>query len=417
MVTKNETKSMASNMKQYLSRFNAVSFAGVLTAFVPIGLVIGNVASDAAVSLIAILFLFESVRTKEFNWIKKPWITALILLWAYGCARSIVVLDLQSLGRGAPWIRFVLFAAALEGWVLKEEKWRKWLFNSSMIASGFLAADALLQYFRGTDILGFPPVGMRLTATFFKKQIVGTTIAWLFLPVLAGLIGQKKIVPAIIYAALCFTAIFLSGERGALLFALSALFLVTIFEAKLRKPAIMALVAISIIAGSAMYYRPSLYERQIKSTVESIEKIGDTHYGIIWTSALKISRDYPIFGVGILNFRKVCPDERYGPPDVMTFPRCVTHPHNIYIEWLVETGVVGLLGFLIFGFLLMRRFICIFPANRGDYIFLALFASVIIRLFPFSTSSSFHHNWFAIPLWLAIGWGLSYGAREPNNKI
>jgi O-antigen ligase len=144
----------------------------------------------------------------------------------------------------------------------------------------------------------------------------------------------------------------------------------------------------------------------------------ESHYGIAWKSALDIFADYPLFGVGVLNFRKVCPDEKYGPAEVgeKNYSRCTNHTHNIYFEWLVEGGMIGFAGIMLFAFFVLREFLRILPSQKHNLVFIALAASAAMRLFPLSSSASFHSNWSAIPMWLAIGWALAYGTDRAEKS-
>lgn len=396
-----------------------ISIAGFLTALVPVGVAIGNAAAEIIVAFIVILFLANTIKTRDFSWLKRDWVLALLALWLYGCARSVFT---DNPGKtfidALPWIRFILFAVALESWILIDEKWRNLLLKTGFLALGWLAADAIFQYINGTDLFGRPIAAThRLTASY-SKPIVGITLAWLFMPFLLGQIGKKKFIQALGFGVLTLTAILLSGERMALIFSLASLILVIFFIRRLRKIGSIALFVFAIGMIGLMAMKPSLYDRQVKSTIATISHLADSPYGVIWHSAFNIVKDDPVFGIGMGNFRLVCPDSRYGfdEPQGQDYPRCASHPHNIYLEWLVEGGFIALAGFILAMFFVFRRFFNNLSANRDNYLFIALAITLAMRLWPIASTTSFFHGWSAVPFWLTLGWGLVYCRAKPVHE-
>lgn len=398
------------------SSLSLLSSAGYLTALIPVGLAIGNAAAEIILSLIVILFSIHTIKTRDFSWLKRDWVLALLALWIYGCIRSVFT---DNPGKtfidALPWVRFILFAIALESWVLVHEKWRNLLLNFGFIAVSWLAADAIFQYLHGTDLFGraiaWPH---RLTASY-SKPIVGIMIAWMFMPFLFGRLVKKQNFLALGFSALTLTAVLLSGERMAFIFSMLSIMLVTLFIPYFRKTGLIALFVIVIGMVGLMALKPSLYDRQVKSTISVISNLPDSPYGVIWHSALDIIRDHPVFGIGMGNFRLICPDSRYGPDDPTGrgYSRCASHPHNIYLEWLTEGGVIALSGFVLSMFFVMRRLIRNFNASRHNYLFLALTITYAVRLWPVASATSFFHGWSAIPFWLVMGWALVY-CRIPD---
>ena len=113
----------------------------------------------------------------------------------------------------------------------------------------------------------------------------------------------------------------------------------------------------------SLSYLPGLKERifdNTKTLIFEAEKIKvfsrghQEHY----ESALKMFKKNMITGVGIRNFRLECRKDEYKYIGVNS---CTTHPHNTYVQFLAETGIIGFLfifslllyisRFLIFNFL------------------------------------------------------------------
>ena len=90
------------------------------------------------------------------------------------------------------------------------------LLIAGAVAVGFMALDALLQLAIGHDIIGRTYQNNRLTAEF-PRPMVGIEIAWLFLPVLMGLIAARQRLLGAGFGLVSVAAIFFSGERYALL--------------------------------------------------------------------------------------------------------------------------------------------------------------------------------------------------------
>jgi O-antigen ligase len=196
----------------------------------------------------------------------------------------------------------------------------------------------------------------------------------------------------------------------AFLLTLLALVLLAFFLRRSWRAAVMAALAAIFVFAAIFALDPDLYRRQLVSTVETVKELPKTHYGVIWASALRISAEYPLFGIGPRAYRTVCLDPDFGPlyPYTSHEMRCATHPHNFYLEWLVDSGLVGLSLFVLALALITKRLLAGLRPRPLDYAYAALLATFFARLWPVASSTSFHHAWLAVPLWLIIGWALSY---------
>ena len=63
-----------------------------------------------------------------------------------------------------------------------------------------------------------------------------------------------------------------------------------------------------------------------------------------YMTAINIFKDKPFFGVGIKNFRNKCSEKKYISGN---YP-CSSHPHNIYVQLLSETGFFGFIILVIY---------------------------------------------------------------------
>lgn len=385
--------------------------AGWLTVGTPLSILIGKAPPDYFLSLIALLFLVEKIRTRDFGWARQPWFLVLFAMWSFGIVRTAFVgLSPDAFG----WIRFGLFAAALGEWILPHEIWRKRMAWTAIGVTSFLACDALLQFYTGFDVIGRPQLGDRLTS-IFRMPKVGLNLAWFFVPLMAWLWSQKRIWAATGYGVLCFAAILLSGDRFALLYTLSVLGLLTLFVGHLRRPALWGWVGLLGIVGLLMAFFPDVRARQFDSIITTITHFSETHYGLIWKSAWTIFQDNPLWGVGISQYRTVCSDPAYGPiygGPLGDLSRCVMHPHNLYLEWMVALGSIGLVGLVGFVAALGHALIRKSQEQSTQAVLLALLMTLAMRFFPFASSVSFYIAWAAMPLWLYLGWALAIANKK-----
>lgn len=110
------------------------------------------------------------------------------------------------------------------------------------------------------------------------------------------------------------------------------------------------------------------------------------HGSVILNSFTYLKNNY-LLGIGIKNFRNVCDNKVLTLKDVDYVLNCSTHPHNIYVEILLETGVFGFVIFLLF---LITFFYEIF--RKFDYrsnLHCTLVSLLITIIFPLQSTGSF----------------------------
>jgi O-antigen ligase len=93
---------------------------------------------------------------------------------------------------------------------------------------------------------------------------------------------------------------------------------------------------------------------------------------------------------------------------------CNTHPHNIYLEFLSELGILGF-AFLLVGFLfiIFKAFIAIkniFYKNNINCNYSLFFSllGILVSIFPLFPSGSFFNNWLSAIFYFNIGFVLFF---------
>ena len=177
------------------------------------------------------------------------------------------------------------------------------------------------------------------------------------IPMTLYLLAKQKRSPAMtlllwLQLVLCFTTVFLSGSRGALLAAAptSVMFLITVFRLPWwqRVLAVMAIAAI-VVCGSLLV--PSdTWQRNLRLGTDLVQGTM-THRTEIWRASVELFRDHAFLGVGA-NAHAAAVVELIGRPLVA---------HNTFLSVLVELGIIGEL--LLLG-LLGAAFYCVLQMPR-----------------------------------------------------
>lgn len=150
--------------------------------------------------------------------------------------------------------------------------------------------------------------------------------------------GTRKSFFCILLLLSC-TALLLTTKRAHLIFSFFAVFFVLLYENKKKTMLyfvriIFALPVIFIIGYLAFTYFPEVFN--VFSRFKDIEDgSGRT---LLWSKALEFWSENPVFGIGWMGFQ-----DMYSKFDYITY-----NTHNVFLQLLCETGIVGLTIFLIF---------------------------------------------------------------------
>lgn len=403
-----------------------------LVYLLPLALLTGPFLPDFFICIVAILVTCLILREKKYAYFNNNYFIIFILFCTYLIARSFFAQSIViSLEHSLFYFRFGLFAIAV--WYLIENN-KKFIKNFSIFILAtfiFALADGYYQYVYEVNIFGFSWPGTRLSLPLNEKAILGGYLARLFPLLLAVLIytfDMKKFHVVLILFMLIVTdvLIFISGERTALgLLFLSTVFIV-IFLSKYKKIRFYSFLISILLMLLIAVLNPSIKERNIDHTInqlsensnQSITLFSNLHQSHI-LGAWKMFLDNPLVGQGPKMFRVLCNDVKFNPNE--NEKTCSTHPHNLYVQLLAETGLLGLLFLLVLCFMIFKLIlshILLFIKKR-EYLLsdfqICLIACFIMTLWPIIPSLNFFNNWMNVIFYLPIGFFLySLNGREKN---
>jgi O-antigen ligase len=382
--------------------------AGWLVILLPLLFVLGPAPADIALILVAVAFLIRSACLRDWRWAREPWVVLAFAWVAWLNLASLLAVDpAHATSRAAVLVRFVLFAAALATVHLRDPWVRRNFLAALAAAATLVALDCLIQVVTGTSLSGRPlPEAYRLSGPL-SGQRAGTYLGKVAFPLLLPLLilVERRAWPAwipLICLGVVGAIVALTGERSALLaFGLGTLTCLVLLPT-LRRFLLPAILLGVLGLGAISLARPILIERFVDQTQDDLAGFADKRYGMILRSGLALFAERPVTGIGVSEFPRRCPAPRFaaiGPTEV----RCVSHPHNPWMEMLVEGGVVALLLWLGMLAAWLRRF-----AQGGRTVFVVGLAALLPFAWPLMTSMSLFVTWNAVLWWQAVALPLAF---------
>ena len=425
---------------------------------VPVFLITGPALPDISVTFCALFFLFNFIiLKKDYIFLKDNFFLVSVIFWFSLIYISFFAFDkTRSFQDSIIFIRLLIIPTIGYFLFLNNKNKIKKTITIIFVCVVFVLIDTLFQFFNYSsevgfqnDILGFSSNWYgRLTGPFGNELVPGAYISKF------GLLGylffffNKKTkylnFLEIIYLSLIGLVCFASGERMALATYFLALFFLLIFL-KNKRFVFFSSISLSIfLIMTIIIFHPFYNDyKMINSThlhqgltiekyfdcpedplkkcnkiinlqpsfIEVLKNFSSSTYGEIYTVGLNMFLDNPITGVGISNYQTSCINiSEY--KNLMINYDCASHPHNLYIQWLSEGGIITFISFLFLLFTIL--YFIIYGCNNNILKYVSI-ACILILFWPIMSTGSLIKNWNGVLTFYIIGICISLNRIKINN--
>ena len=241
--------------------------------------------------------------------------------------------------------------------VFKEVDWKRW-WNTSLVASFCMVLYCLLQ------IIGLKTInqgGVRVDGTLGNAIYLAVYMLFhIFITMLFLYRQWKSVILRWVYGLLIFAQVFVlyyTATRGAILGLLGGLLVVALLNIRnkedkfARKGSIAILIGLIVLIGGFFLLRDTNFvlSSPVLSRFSSLpslntEEIKRQGRYFVWPMAFEGFKDRPILGWGQENFDYIF--QQYYSPEMYTLEPWFDRAHNIFLDWAVAGGLLGLVSYL-----------------------------------------------------------------------
>lgn len=398
-------------------------FSFFLILLLPVMLITGPLLPEIILLVLIISLIITVYKNKDYYIFGKYYFNIFLLFYLYLVVISFFSDSLfLSLKSSLFYIRFGFFYLAVCYFLEhKEHCYKKNIYFLFFILV-LIFFDAIFQINMGFNIFNQKLIQDTRASSFFGDELIMGSYVVRILPIFVSIIYYFKIKKLInLLPLLWFISIgtiLLSGEKNALglgIILTCIYFLCSDFSYKKKIAGLLLL----IFACYAMLSTVPQIKKRIYTQAKLLSVHG--HYGIPtvhyfhYRTAYAMFVDKPFFGHGPKSFRVKCKDTKFN------FGKwsCSTHPHNMYMQLLSETGIMGFLFiFWLWIYCSFRLITLLVKGNKNNYyhqfnIFVT--AGVFINLFPISTSGNIFNNWVSFIYFMSIALFL-YSLKNTETK-
>jgi len=428
-----------------------------LLSILPVLLITGPAIPDIVITFSAIFFIVLIFWKKYWFQIKNlSWLRVSIIFWFFLIISSFFAFNfIRSFTEAIIFIRFLLIPAVVLIILFEYQLAIKILFITIFASVVFVIFDSFYQFLNydplkgfGKDIFGYVPDNsphFRLTGPF-KDLVPGSYIsrfAFLGIVALYLFIKDKNIrnLIIIIYLGVSGFVTYISGEKMAFAtFGLGLIIFILFSNDKFLL--LLSIILMFFLIFISNKFHPAYNFKVLNSSpihnglelekkiecdnlletdctiiirsqpefITVLKNFKESAYGEIYLLAIEMYKENLIFGIGLNNYNELCLTDKY--KKLLNNIDCVTHPHNFYLQWLIETGPICLILFILYLCFVFK----IINQNKIRETKLLSIVTMVILFWPIMSTGSFTKNWYGINIFYLVGICISIYKLKINNK-
>lgn len=398
--------------------FNKINFINIFISLIPLTLILGNLATNINIILICLLgfinykkkiFFIENKVYQYliyafFLWVIVTTLINYFFLNSYPQEYENIVLKTFFN------LRFLIIFLIITK-LIEEDKFDiKFFYISCAFFSLIISVDVTYQYIFKKNILNLPLIADRASSFFGEELIAGGFIQRFILFFIFLFAIKKKnkynyINTISILAIIFFIPLILTGNKMSLIIFISSILIFLLSEKKFTRVVIIFfsffvilsfLFSFDLNKRLKLNFNSFLEEAKIiifnsqnyfsKEESQNNKYAWKTGYLIHFNTGIEIWKENKIIGNGLKSFRLKC---SYDQKKKLT---CNTHPHNYFIELIVDTGIVGII--LIYSIILtgLINYIIFYVKEKNINFKLTtiiFFLLILFEFFPVRSTGSF----------------------------
>lgn len=323
-------------MNKFLLKFNQQVFFRLLLAIWILSIPFKNAIYQGSTILLVLFFFYHIFKTKNYSILMENWKeTKLLSIGFYCIILSMIItntLNLDMLDKKS-WhiiymflIRYGLVFIALAYFYKLNFFNKKEIITTVIVSLSFLMLTGLYQIIGNPNILS----GSGITGTLDNRNAFGLFMGMGFVTSLL-LIKEKSNLGFLLLLLFCFFMIFsFSRSSWVASFCSSSLLLILNYK-NVRKVHFMYFLIFCLGIG-ILFSSFDSFQNRFTQLLEG----NSSHRTIIWSHTLTFIKESLFYGYGMDSWKNL-PDELLN-----RFP----DPHNLFLEILIYTGLIGLVSCL-----------------------------------------------------------------------
>jgi len=295
------------------------------------------------------------------------------------------------------------------------------------------------KYFSLFKYQGSENYGSAFTAFNFAHNATGSVYAVVCVSLLAFFLYESRRKYKILYFSIlvfCLAGVFLTKSRGSYVACTTGIVFVLWFYFRSIKKFIISLISVVAVALPIVFLTGA-YKRIM--LIFDFKEANISWRFVLWERALYMFKQSPIFGVGFGRFNDIgFPSSRLNDFSFQNlhvfagYPRIVSffmdskfdfsnaHAHNSYLNYLAETGIVGLGLIIFFWILIFKKVLSAYNKTQNEFskkVFLSCMGSIVVLF-----TLSLFENYFSattVMMFISMVSSLSLGIywQEKNKTV
>ena len=405
----------------------------------PLAIVSGNFVINICFLIIGTIFFYKLVKKETFFYEYKNSFFLLLFFFISLLINLAFSNDIYlSHQRVIKFFFIIFFIISFKYLIINFSKNLEIIYKLWSIFFLIVIVDVLIEFFVGKNILGQSVMMPGRVGSFTgEEKVIGHFFFGFCLIFLSFLYPRLKNYGfSLILASSLIIISFIIGERANFIRTFLAISLFIFFayrisyKIKIFSVILIVITSYLIFTFSDNYYKARYFDQvKLIFTPNGLTKyLDDSLYGGHRNTAKEIFLDNPLFGVGIKNFRIESRNKKYHtfpgetPPNLDTTKSNpekhwkhmlgANHPHELYYEFLSETGIFGFSCFLIFILSSIIFSIKNYLKKRNIYQLSGIIV-IIISILPLIPMGSFFATYTSSIFWInyAIMMGYNYNKK------